>query len=170
MAEVASPGGGEGLCSEIQKIERHFQEEHESTKLRKMSYTMQKRRLGCDELGSGWQTGDGEGNIESPRPMFQHDKDHKREDKRGNGMEEREASTPPPAEPSLPPAFATQYEPTRASYESGQEDHTRDRTSKALHRTTQDITSKKIGAQCITIPWSEKLIATVNFHRIVEDE
>ena len=51
-----------------------------------------------------------------------------------------------------------------------QDDHTRDRTPKAFHRTTQDVTSKKICAQCVTIAWGKELIATVNFHRIVEHE
>jgi hypothetical protein len=100
--------------------------------------------------------------------VFKHDKNHKSEYKRGNSVQESEPSTPPPAEPSLPPASAIEYKPTHASYERGQENHTRDRTPKALHRTAQDITSQKICAQGVTIPWSKKLIATVNFHRIVE--
>src|SRR5712692_11964873 len=128
MAEVAAPCGCEGLCVEIQKIERHFEEEHESTKLRKVAYALQKRGLCCDELGSGRQAGNGEGNIESPRLVFKHDKNHKSEDKRGNSVQESEPPTPPPAEQSLQPTSATEYKPTHASDERGQEDHTRDRT------------------------------------------
>jgi hypothetical protein len=153
---------------EIQKIERHFEEEHESPKLRKIGYAMQKCSLCRDELGSGRQAGNGEGNIESPRLVFKHDKNHKSEDKRGNSVQESEPPTPPPAEQSLQPTSATEYKPTHPSDERGQEDHTRDRTPKALHCTAQDITSQKICAQGVTIPWGKKLITTVNFHRIVE--
>ena len=170
MAEVASPGGCKGLGVEIQKIERHFEEEHESTKLRQVGDALQKRGLGCDELGSGRQAGNGEGNLESLRLVFTHDKDHKSEYKRGNSVQESETSTPPQAEHALSLTFTTEYKPTHAPYERGQEDHTGDRTPKAFHRTTQDVTSKKICAQCVTIPWSKKPIAAVNFHRIVEQE
>src|SRR5712692_11691165 len=170
MAEVATPRECEGLCVEIQKIERHFEEEHESTKLRQVAYTLQKRVLCCDKLCSCRQAGNGVGNIESPRLMFRHDKDHKSEHKRRNGVQEHEATMPPEAEPSLSPPFTTAYKPTHAPYEGGQEDHPGDRTPKAFHRTTQDVTSKEICAQCITIPWGKKLIVAVNFHRIVEQE
>ena len=51
MTEVASPGGREGLCVEIQKIERHFEEQHESTKLRTVGYTLERRGFFGHELG-----------------------------------------------------------------------------------------------------------------------
>src|SRR6266568_2724878 len=66
--------------------------------------------------------------------------------------------------------FVIEDKPTHTSDDHRQDDHTRDRAPKAFHRTTQDVTSKKICAQGITIAWGQELIATVNFHRIVEHE
>ena len=36
VADVTAPGRGEGFCAEIQKIERHFEEEDQSANLRQL--------------------------------------------------------------------------------------------------------------------------------------
>jgi len=53
MTEVASPSGREGLGVEIQKIEGHLEQQHQSTKLRTVGDALERRgffghELGCD--------------------------------------------------------------------------------------------------------------------------
>ena len=36
VADVAAPGGGKGFRAEIQKIERHFEEEYQAAELRQV--------------------------------------------------------------------------------------------------------------------------------------
>jgi len=170
MTEVTSPGGREGLGVEIQKIEGYFEEQHQSTKLRTVSYAPERRSFFGHALGRDRQTGNSKGNIESPRVVFKHDKDHKSEHKRWNAVQECETGAPPQAEQALYSPFAIEDKPTHTLYDHSQDDHPGDRTPKTLHRTTQDVTSKKICAQCVTIAWGKELITTVNFHRIVEHE
>src|ERR671930_2764400 len=131
MTEVASPSGREGLGVEIQKIEGHLEEQHQSTKLRTVGYTLQ-RRGGCGhELGRDRQTGNSQGKIESPRVVFKHDKDHKSEHKSWNDVQECEPCTPPQAEQSRYAPFAVEDKPTHTPDDHRQDDHTRDRAPKA---------------------------------------
>jgi len=51
MTEVASPGGREGLCVEIQKIESYLEEQYQSTKLRTVGYALERRGSFGHELG-----------------------------------------------------------------------------------------------------------------------
>src|SRR5215475_9431578 len=170
MTEVATPGRREGLGVEIQKIEDYLEEQHHSTKLHTVGYTLERGGFCGHELGRDRETGNSKGNIESPRVVFKHDKNHKSEHKRWNALQECEPCTPPQTEQSLYSSFAIEDKPTHTSDDHCQGDYARNRAPKAFHRTTQDVTSKKICAQCVTIAWSEELIATVNFHRIVEHE
>jgi len=51
MTEVAAPGGREGLGVEIQKIECHLEEQHQSTELRTAGYALERRGFFGHELG-----------------------------------------------------------------------------------------------------------------------
>jgi hypothetical protein len=84
MTQVASPGGRERLGVKIQKIERHFEEQHESTELCPVGHALERRGLFGHELGRDRQTGNSQGSIESPSVVFEHDKGHKSEHKRWN--------------------------------------------------------------------------------------
>jgi hypothetical protein len=51
MTEVASPGGCEGLGAEIQKIEGHLEEQHQSTKLRAVGDALERGGCCSHDLG-----------------------------------------------------------------------------------------------------------------------
>jgi len=51
MTEVATPGRREGLGVEIQKIEDHLEEQHYSTKLHTVGYTLERGGFCGHELG-----------------------------------------------------------------------------------------------------------------------
>jgi hypothetical protein len=54
MTEVASPGRLEGFGVEIEKIEGHLEEQHQSAKLRTVGYALERGGFFSHKLGSDW--------------------------------------------------------------------------------------------------------------------